>query len=132
MFRIGKTYIESFTITNDIYNNFINCSSDRNPLHTNDNYAISKGFREKVMHGNILNALLSYFVGECLEIKNVLIQSQNINFSRPFFLKNTLRLEATIENIYDSVKTIEFKYKFFNDANNEKVAYGKIFISIIS
>lgn len=131
MFRKGKRYNNSFIITDTIYSSFINCSLDRNPLHTNDDYAISKGFNERVMHGNILNAFLSYFVGECLEIKNVLIQSQNINFSRPFFLKDILRLEVIVENTYESINTVEFRYKFYNDATNEKVAFGKFFISII-
>lgn len=131
MFVKDSVYNKSFIINESIYNGFIACSSDKNPLHIDDTFAKSKGFPKKVMHGNILNALISYFIGECLETKNVLIQSQSINFSNPFFLGDNLQLEAIIENIYDSVNTVEFKFKFYNKENNLKIAYGKIFISII-
>jgi acyl dehydratase len=38
-------------------------------LHIDDDYARSKGFKQKVMHGNILCGFLSRFVGELLPVK---------------------------------------------------------------
>ena len=67
-------YEVPFIVSENIYKGFIQLFNDKNPLHVNDVFAIEKGFKEKVMHGNILNGFLSYFIGECLPVKNVVIQ----------------------------------------------------------
>ena len=43
-------------------------------------YAIEKGFDSRVVQGNLQNCFISYFIGECLPSKNVMILSQTINF----------------------------------------------------
>ena len=129
--ELNKKYTNRYVIDDDVYNNFILCSSDRNPIHIDDNFARSLGFPKKIMHGNILNALLSNFIGECLELKNIIIQSQKINFKKPFFLYDELELNATINGIYESVNTVEFKFYFRNISSNLKIANGSIFISTL-
>jgi 3-hydroxybutyryl-CoA dehydratase len=120
----------SFIISPSIYMGFIELFKDNNPLHTDKAFAVEKGFKERVMHGNILNGFISYFVGELLPIKNVIIQTQEIKYHRPVYLNDELLFEAIIANIYESVNTIEFKYNFIN-SNAIKVASGKITIGII-
>ena len=101
--------IEFDCVVNEtIYTGFISLFKDNNPLHTNKDFAIEKGFKGCVMHGNILNGYLSYFIGECLPFKNVIIHSQQINYNSPVYLNDTLHFEAEVEEVYDSVKAIEF------------------------
>jgi len=111
-FKLDENYNHEFTVTLDVYQQFQLCSNDRNPLHTNVDFAKSKGFTDKVMYGNILNAFLSFFVGECLPIKNVIIHSQEIAFRNPVYLNEKLEFEAKVSGIFEAVNTIEFKYKF--------------------
>ncbi len=99
-------------------------------MHTDETFAQSKGYRERVMYGNILNGFLSHFVGECLPVKNVVIQTQSIQYTRPVFLNDRLRLTAEISGIFESVNTVEFKFRFENTAG-EKVARGKLQIGIL-
>lgn len=91
---------------------FQKCSNDRNPLHIDEEFAISHGFSGRVMYGNILNAFLSYFIGECLPIKNVIIHSQEIVFKNPVYMNEVLEFEAFVAEIYEAVNVIKFKYKF--------------------
>jgi 3-hydroxybutyryl-CoA dehydratase len=126
----GDVFTCSFIVNPDIYKGFISTFNDKNPLHTNEKFALEKGFKEKVMHGNILNGFLSYFIGECLPSKNVLIQKQEIKFMKPVYLNDNLTLHATIEDIFDSVNTIEFKY-FFENQDKIKVARGTIQIGLL-
>ena len=112
-FEVNNCYKHQFIITQDVYVHFQMCSNDRNPLHTDEEFARSKGFPEIVMYGNILNAFLSYFVGECLPTKNVIILSQKIDFKNPVFLNEKLNFEAIVADVHEAVKTIEFKFKFF-------------------
>ena len=130
IFRIADKFEESFLVSEKIYEDFIEVSQDRNPLHTNIEFAHSKGFEGVVMHGNILNVFLSYFVGECLPIKDVIIHRQDVEFKNPVYKNDALKFDALVVGIYESVKAVEFKYKFYNQ-NNQIVAKGHIQIGII-
>ena len=73
------------------------------------------------MHGNILNGFLSYFIGECLPTKKVIIHSQDIQYKNAVYLNDTLDFKAVIIGVYESVNTVEFKFDFKNESNNEIV-----------
>jgi len=127
----GTTYIHTFKVTPDVYEGFIEISQDRNPLHTNAGFAQSKGFKGRVMHGNILNCFVSYFVGECLPVKNVIIHSQSIAFSLPVYVDNELTFHAELTGVFESVNTYEFKFYFKND-EGKKIAKGKVQIGLLT
>ena len=131
MFQQDGSYQHRFTVTQEVYDHFQICSQDRNPLHTDEAFARGKGFPERVMYGNILNAFLSYFVGECLPTKDVIIHSQSIAFKRPVFLNETLDFEATVSGVYEAVNAVEFKYKF-TKPDKTVAAKGVIQIGILA
>jgi 3-hydroxybutyryl-CoA dehydratase len=126
----GDIYTKEFFISQDIYNGFINLFRDENPLHVNNTFAQEKGFDGKVMHGNILNGFVSYFIGECLPLKNVIIQTQEIKYMKPVYLNDQLIFHAEVEDVFESVRTVEFKF-YFEKINKVKVARGKIQIGIL-
>lgn len=130
MFKEGNKFEYPFIVDQSTYFGFKSTFNDNNVLHTNQEFAESKGFKGIVMHGNILNGFLSYFVGECLPIKNVIIHSQEIQFKNPVYLNNRLMLNAEIVNFSEAVGVVEFKFKFMNDSG-KIVAKGKIQIGII-
>jgi len=127
----GDLFTCTFKVSPDIYQGFISLFKDTNPLHTDEKFAVSKGFTSKVMHGNILNGFLSYFIGECLPVKDVLIQTQEIKYLKPVYMNDQLTLCAEIEDIYESVNTIDFKY-YFENQDKVKVARGKIQIGLLT
>ena len=130
MFSKGAIFEASFTVSETVYNGFISIFKDQNPLHTNEQFAKGKGFENKVMHGNILGGFLSYFIGECLPTKNVIIHSQEIKYSKPVYLNDDLLLKATVNEVYESVNAIEFKYNFLKKESMVVVAKGKIQIGL--
>jgi 3-hydroxybutyryl-CoA dehydratase len=129
-FNIGGTYKHNFILTEKIYDGFISISGDRNPLHTEPDFARSYGFREVVMHGNILNVFISYFVGECLPIKEVMIISQEIKYKLPVFINDELMFEASVAECSEAVKLVEFKFRFLKN-DNSVVATGKIQVKLL-
>jgi 3-hydroxybutyryl-CoA dehydratase len=125
----GDRFSHTFTVSEEIYNGFIALFHDRNILHTDDDYARSKGFQGKVMQGNILNGFLSYFIGELLPVKNVIIHSQEIKYSKPVYLNDKLDFQAEIAEVFESVNAVEFRYRF--EKAGQMVAKGKIQIGLI-
>ena len=130
IFKVGDTFYEDFIVSDEIYLGFINLFRDKNPLHTNEQFAIAKGFKGKVMHGNILNGFLSYFIGECLPKKDVIIHSQEIQFKNAVYLNDLLEFRAEIIGFYESVNAVEFKFDYRN-SDKKIVAKGKIQIGYI-
>lgn len=130
IFKLGNKFKEGFILKNETYQGFIEVFKDKNPLHTHHQFALDKGFNGIVMHGNILNGFLSYFIGEKLPTKDVIIHSQEIQFKNAVYLNDELHFNAEIIGIYDSVNAIEFKYDFKN--KEEKiVAKGKFQIGLL-
>ena len=126
----GDLFEKEFLVNEDIYFGFIKIFKDKNPLHINDKFAKSKGFADKVMFGNILNGFISYFIGECLPTKDVMLLSQEINYKKPVYLNDTLLLKAKVTDVFESVNLVEFKYDFLNQ-EKIKIAKGKITIKLI-
>ncbi len=123
--QLNQKFQHQFKVDDQIYNGFITVFNDRNSLHTNEEFAQNKGFRSKVMHGNILSGFLSFFIGELLPTENVMILSQNINFKNPVYLNDVLSFEAVVDEQSEAVQVNTFKFKFVN-TENKTVAAGKI------
>lgn len=128
--REGDIFRHAFAVTPEVYEGFINVFGDRHPLHMDGHYARSKGFRDRVMYGNILNGFLSYFVGECLPVKDVIIYAQTIKYSSPVYLGDELQFDAVLSGVFESVHTYEFKYTF-NNKEGKTVARGTVQVGLI-
>ena len=77
-------------------------------------FSFQKGLNQKIIHGNIQNCFLSYFVGEIFPIKEVMILSQSIKYKNPVYENETLSFEAKVINYVESMKVFEFNFKFKN------------------
>ena len=130
MFNLNDKYEENFIVSDEVYNGFILIFKDKNPLHTNEKFAVNKGFNGMVMHGNILNGFLSYFIGECLPSKNVIIHTQEIQYKNAVYINDELLFNATVNGIFESVNAVEFKFEFRN-ADTRIVAKGKFQIGLL-
>lgn len=123
----------TYHVTPEVYYGFQRISNDYNPLHTDEAFAKSKGFPERVMYGNILNGFVSHFVGMALPSRDVMIQTQDIQFRKPVYLNDTILLKAEIETVSDAVEIINYKLKFYRvaETKNVLVASGHVQIGIL-
>ncbi len=129
-FNLNDTFNQKFKITEELVNDFVKLSNDRNPLHTIDTFAIEKGFESRVVQGNLQNCFISYFIGECLPSENIMILSQTINFKNPVYINDILYLNAIIIGVFESVGLIEFDFKFTNQSD-KIISKGIIKIKLI-
>ena len=95
----GVIFTKRWTITEGMSAAFVQCSGDVNPIHADDAYARARGYRGRLMHGALLNALLSGFVGTGLPVKDTLCLMQKLNYRAPFFIGDEIELQAMVTTI---------------------------------
>lgn len=130
IFEIWGGVTKSFTVTSDVYEAFQKCSGDMNPLHTDETFAVRKGFPHCVMYGNILNGFVSMLIGMCLPIKNIMITAQDIKFKNPVFMNDILEARMLVAGVFESVNIVELKFAFKNEIG-ETVAKGHVQITML-
>ena len=131
MIQEGDEFQRTFFASERVYQLFIDAFEDRNPLHVDPVFAKGKAFEDKVLHGAILVGFLSNFVGECLPIKNVLVQSYRIDFVKPVYPNTELFFWAKAAGVFESVSAVEFKFRFKN-GEGQTVARGRIDVGILN
>ena len=129
--KVGDQFSHDFEVSREVYEGFIDIFKDRNELHTDREFAQAKGFKSEVMHGNILNGFLSYFIGECLPVRNVIIHAQEIKFSNPVYLGDRLKFHAEISGVFESVGVFEIRFQFRNE-RGMNVSKGKVQVGVLS
>ena len=131
--EIYKGQIEEFTfdITEEKMKQFYSISGDSNPLHTDENYAKSKGYNEVVVYGLLTTSALSTLAGVYLPGKYSLIHSVEINYAKPVFISSSpLKIKGEVVDKDDRFSRITVKVNIF-DKNGEKVCRGLMQIGVL-
>ena len=129
MYKVGESWKNQWIINEDLYFKFLNISRDKNPMHTDHDFAKSHGFPEKIVHGNLLNCFLSYFIGEIIPTKNVIIIEQKIRYLKPIFINNKINFVSNVDKYVESVRFVSFKFSFYK--NDLEISSGHIHINIV-
>ncbi len=74
---------------------FAQVSGDTNPIHLDDTYAKRSIFKQRVVHGALVNSLFSNLLGNVLPGKGTIYCKQNTSFTKPVFLNDDIT--ATVE-----------------------------------
>ena len=118
---------ESFEVRIDasMMDKFLDISNDINPLHVDSNYAKEKGFPGRVVYGLLTSSFYSTLVGVHLPGKHCILQGIDIQFSKPVYIGDTLKISGKVSYINEAYKQIEIR-AFITNQNNEKVSKATI------
>ena len=64
--KIGQTESFTVTVTEKMMQSFLFLSGDENPLHTDPDFAMKQGYRDKVVYGLLTTSFISRLVGVLL------------------------------------------------------------------
>jgi 3-hydroxybutyryl-CoA dehydratase len=85
---------------------FARLSGDDNPLHMNPEFARQAGFRDRVVHGALLTALLSRLVGTELPGRHSLLLSLKLDFPAPTFPNDTVVVMGQVESLHQEKRAV--------------------------
>jgi len=83
--RIGLQAEFEREITYEMVQSFASLSGDRNPLHTDEDYAVSTNYGARIAHGALQVALASALAGMYLPGREAIVASFHCRFPAPLF-----------------------------------------------
>jgi 3-hydroxybutyryl-CoA dehydratase len=124
--------IESFgvNITKDMQHMFLNISGDNNPMHIDDKYSQSIGFRESLVYGMLTASFYSTLVGTLLPGERCLFQEADIKFRKPVYVGDSLDITGECVEKNDTVKRLTIKAKIRNQ-NKELVSSAILRVGVL-
>ena len=107
MIELGQTYSHEFKFSQDDVNRFAEVTGDKNPVHTNPEFAANTIFKKPIMHGMLGAALFSKVFGVLFPGEGTIYLKQTLNFLRPMFVDVNYTAEfKVIEIIKDKNKAV--------------------------
>ena len=101
----------AFIIKAENMADFAKLSGDRNPLHIDPNYALSKGFEGPVVYGGLLVAQISKMLGMLLPGETGMWVGLNLNFRNPLYVDVPATLTAQVKHFSEATGVVTLKLK---------------------
>lgn len=97
--EIGMTRSITKVIDEHAINLFAEVSEDRNPLHLDQAAGEASIFKTRIAHGMLSAGLFSALIGERLPGHGTIYMSQNLRFTAPVRIGETVTATVTVTNI---------------------------------
>ncbi len=97
--EIGMSRHLQKQITDEDIEMFAQVSTDRNPVHLDDDYARDTIFEGRIAHGMLTAGLISAVIGEQLPGHGTVYLGQTLKFMAPVRPGDVVRAEVTVESI---------------------------------
>jgi phosphate acetyltransferase len=111
------------TLTEADIQAFAAVSGDTNPAHLNAEYANDTAFHGVIAHGMWGGALISALLGTQFPGPGTIYMEQNLHFTKPVRIGDTLTVMATVLNKDDEKKRVDLDCQVTNQKGH-KVLYG--------
>lgn len=122
--KVGDEVTFKYELNQRKMNMFMEITGDKNPLHTDLEYAKEKGFSENVVYGMLTSSILSTLAGMYMPGEFSLIHNVEINFVKPVFLSRCpLQVTGKVVEVDARFNTIKLKYSIV-DTSMTKVLRG--------
>lgn len=128
--ELGMIASREYVITPEVYNHFLAAFHDFSPIHVDDEFARSRGFPERVMHGSLLNGFVSHFVGMHFPGRFSLLLSVDLRHLNPSFLGDVIHLEAVVSQKMDARQVIVLDVALSNNTRNHLAARGRLQVMV--
>src|SRR6056297_1885560 len=107
--EIGMTRHLSKQVTDEDIELFAQVSTDRNPVHLDDDYAQDTIFEGRIAHGMLTAGLISAVIGEQLPGHGTVYLGQTLKFMAPVRPGDLVRAEVEVMEIDHSRRRVQLK-----------------------
>ena len=123
--KISKTW----AVKKKDFQNFIKLSGDQNPIHSNFNYSIQKGYKNIIAPGFLLGSKISGVIGTFLPGKRCLLLEEKLTFKSPIYPRDIINIKITVKDLNKSLSVVTLKVNVTK--KKLKVAVGELLCKIL-
>ena len=127
--NIGMKESFSVVITEEMRDKFRDITGDVNPLHNDEEYALSMGHKSCVAFGMMSASFLSTLAGVYLPGKKSLIQSTEVSFRKPVYIGDTLTISGEVTDKNETFNLFDMKVVITNQ-DGVKVVKGNMRVAV--
>jgi acyl dehydratase len=99
MITVNQIYTHDFSFSQEEVNQFAQVTGDKNPVHTNAEYAATTMFKRPIMHGMLSASLFSKVFGTLFPGEGTIYLKQSLNFLKPMYVDITYEAVFTVKEI---------------------------------
>ncbi|MBN2218957.1 MAG: MaoC family dehydratase [Kosmotogaceae bacterium] len=109
-FFVGQSFSTRRKISAEMVDSFANLTGDRNPVHTDEEFAVNSRFGRRIAHGMLSVGIISAILGNEFPGPGSIYMKQEVRFLKPIFLEEEVIitveiLEINVEKRRLSVRT---------------------------
>jgi len=123
---VGQAASFEARVTHDDLDRFIAISADASPLHADADFAASRGFGGRVVHGAYLCALVSRLVGMHLPGRDAIVHAINLEFRSPLLAGESVRVAGIVDQVSEAVRSAVLRITVTALGDGRTVATGKV------
>ena len=127
---IGQTATKTKTFNTDDVLTFSELSTDKNPIHIDEDYAKNSAFKERIVHGFLVGSLISAVIANDLPGEGSVYLHQDMDFKKPVKHGDTITARVEIVNIRKDKSIITLKTECIN-LNGDIVISGQAVIKLL-
>ena len=99
MIENGQTYTHDFIFTQEEVNRFAEVTGDKNPVHTDAEFAAKTMFKKPIMHGMLGAALFSKVFGVLFPGEGTIYLKQSLSFLKPMYVDVNYEAVFTVKEV---------------------------------
>jgi enoyl-CoA hydratase len=107
--EVGKRDSIKKVFTKKEVEGFAEISTDKNPIHLDDEFAKNSVFGGRVVHGMLLASLFSGILGQKLPGEGTIYLGQNLTFKKPVFIDEEVTASVEIIQVREDKPIVKLK-----------------------
>jgi 3-hydroxybutyryl-CoA dehydratase len=107
--KVGDEASLTRTITEVHIVNYAGLTGDMNPVHMDHEHAAQSMFGERIAHGMLVAGLISAVLGTQLPGPNSIYLGQDLSFTAPVKIGDTVRVTVTVTSKRDDKRIIKLR-----------------------
>ena len=122
MLKVGDSYAQSFTATDQTIMDIAKVSGDINPIHLDEAYASKSIFGRRIAHGLFCLNAISMILGNHFPGMGTILLSQSFEYKAPVYIGDVITVEVTVTEAMP--KGVYLLSVVCQDQNRRKVLTG--------
>jgi len=123
-FYEGKSFFTKRVITTAMVDSFAELTGDKNPVHTDEEFAKNTRFGRRIAHGMLSVGIISAILGNDFPGPGSIYMKQEVKFLKPIFLEEEVKITIEILEKNEEKKRLLVRTTV-EKSNGEKAVDGE-------